>query len=774
MTETSQRKLKFEVETQRIIEILSNEIYDSPLALLRENVQNGYDAILMRASEENRPITDFRLLIKIDANKIEIDDDGIGMDENTLEHNFWKAGASGKRGELAKKAGVIGTFGIGAMANFGVCTKLIVETRHVNSQTTLISSAEREKLSISEHCIDIDTVDDGRMPGTKVVAHLDQTDTITPQSAKQYLCQYVQFLPIRVLLNGELISQKTFDEWLGNRLSSSSLLEMVSLDEDGYKADIDIFADANSLVYIRARNLQANNQVVQGELVLLQNYGALLGLRNYFGLSAIPIASHYNLGGIANLSFLQPTAGREAISRDSINIVNQIIQHIEQRITEVIAKTPHSDNNIPFMQHVLTLNRIDLAGNVTIDVLPDAEKIPLSKIKDTCDMAQTYYYEGRDPSTITRFSAGGVHLLMVSQSNPRRKVQLGYIRVHNAVEQVPDKVRIDKIYLPSELLMEEVALKVKITSCLNEDYLLPDVEVLFSDISHNVNILAQQDGEKVKVMIARNCAFLTPILEIYHNSYDIFGPFVKDFVRNHIYQHISSFVPSSKKQGAEALKRILAQKRELYRYKYSEVGDMEPLLSDFMAGKINIGEVLRRSHSVSRTQAQRVREDQVGGVESEIPDLANNVPLDQADKEQDIYTATPSLLRTDTVTKMKVLTTERAYPQFNNFRSFLALSDRVFKREYDFFLSPHSTKIIWGSHRIIYIFTHASDLLTLYYDIELKQRLEDDSAGGDSFPTTTIVMKNRIFIPIPDKFVDFFQISQGTREFFVTYDTIGE
>jgi len=774
MTETSQRKLKFEVETQRIIEILSNEIYDSPLALLRENVQNGYDAILMRASEENRPITDFRLLINIDANKIEIDDDGIGMDENTLEHNFWKAGASGKRGELAKKAGVIGTFGIGAMANFGVCTKVVVETRHVSSETTLISSAEREKLSISEHCIDIDMVDDERMPGTKVVAYLDQTNTITVQSAKQYLCQYVQFLPIRILLNDELISQKTFDEWLGNRLTSSSLLEKVSFDAGGYKADIDIFADANSLVYIRARNLQVDNQVVQGELVLLQKHGTLLGLRNYFGLSAIPIAGHYNLGGIANLSFLQPTAGREAISRDSINIVNQIIQHIEQRITEVIAKTPHSDNNVHFMQHVLTLNRIDLAGNVTIDVLPDTEKISLSKIKDTCDMAQTYYYKGRDPSTIARFSSSGLHLLLLSQSNPRQKVQLRYIGAHIDVEQVPDQVRIDKTYLPSELLMEEVALKVKITSCLNEDYLLPDVEVLFSDISHNVNVLAKQDGEKVKVMIARNCVLLKPVLEIYHNSYDIFGPFVKDFVRNYIYQHISSFVPSSKRQGAEALKRILAQKRELYSYKYSEVGDMEPLLSDLMAGKINIGEVLRKSRSVSRKQAQRVREDQVGGVESEIPDLANSVPLDQADKEQDIYTATPSLLRTDTVTKMKVLTTERAYPQFNNFRSFLALSDRIFRREYDFFLSPHSTKIIWGSHRIIYIFTHASDLLTLYYDIELKQRLEDDSAGGGSFPTTTIVMKNRIFIPIPDKFVDFFQISQGTREFFVTYDTIGE
>ena len=41
-------KIKFQVETKRILEILSNEIYDSPYALLRENIQNAYDAVLMR------------------------------------------------------------------------------------------------------------------------------------------------------------------------------------------------------------------------------------------------------------------------------------------------------------------------------------------------------------------------------------------------------------------------------------------------------------------------------------------------------------------------------------------------------------------------------------------------------------------------------------------------------------------------------------------------------------------------------------------------------
>jgi molecular chaperone HtpG len=774
MTKEVEGKLTFEVETKRIIEILSNEIYDSPLALLRENAQNGYDAILMRASKEDRPITDFRLLINIDSKKIEIEDDGIGMDKNTLANNFWKAGASGKRGELAKEAGVIGTFGIGAMANFGVCTKLVVETRHVDSKDTLISSAEREKLSISEPCIDFNSVEDERTPGSKVVAYLDETSTITPQSAKQYLCQYVQFLPIPVLLNGELISKKTLDGGMGNRFAASSSIAKVSIDAEGYKADVDIFVDANSLVAIKAKNLKVADRVVNGELVLQQNYGTVLGLRNYFGLSPIPISSQYNLSGIANLSFLQPTAGRESISRDSIDIVNQIIRHIERKITEVISETKHADNNVHFMQHVLKLNRIDLAGSVTIDVLPHNEKTPLSKIMETFDTSKTYYYTGRDPSTITQFSSGDSHLLLVSQSNPRRKIHIGYLRTQLAVEQVPDEVRIDKIYSPAELLREEVALQIKATNCLIEDYLLPDVEVLFADISHKVNVRADRKEEKVRVFIRRNCAFLKPVLEIYHNSYTIFSPFVKDFVRNYIYPHIQNFVPSSTKQGAEALRRVLAQKRELYKYEWSDVGEIESLISEFMAKEISFGEVLRKGRTVSYTQTQRVRNDQVGVIESEIPDLSDNVPQKQIEEIPGAYGAAPSILRTDKSTKMKVLITDKARPQLNDFHSFLALSDRVFRREYDFFLQPHSTKIIWGSHRIIYIFTHSSNLLTLYYNIELKQRLDDDSAGGGSFPTTTIAMKNRIFIPIPDKFTEFFRISQGTREFFVNYDTIGE
>ena len=46
-------QIEFNIETQRILKLLANDIYDSPYALLRENVQNAYDAILMRQKRES-------------------------------------------------------------------------------------------------------------------------------------------------------------------------------------------------------------------------------------------------------------------------------------------------------------------------------------------------------------------------------------------------------------------------------------------------------------------------------------------------------------------------------------------------------------------------------------------------------------------------------------------------------------------------------------------------------------------------------------------------
>jgi molecular chaperone HtpG len=52
MNANVKERIAFDVETERVIQIFSTEIYDSPNAFLRENVQNAYDAILMRCTEQ--------------------------------------------------------------------------------------------------------------------------------------------------------------------------------------------------------------------------------------------------------------------------------------------------------------------------------------------------------------------------------------------------------------------------------------------------------------------------------------------------------------------------------------------------------------------------------------------------------------------------------------------------------------------------------------------------------------------------------------------------
>ena len=53
--------VSMEFDAKQMIRLLGNDLYDSPLAMLRENVQNAYDAILERKLVDN----DFVPYIKI-------------------------------------------------------------------------------------------------------------------------------------------------------------------------------------------------------------------------------------------------------------------------------------------------------------------------------------------------------------------------------------------------------------------------------------------------------------------------------------------------------------------------------------------------------------------------------------------------------------------------------------------------------------------------------------------------------------------------------------
>ena len=769
MSEAAKERIAFDVETERVLQILSSEIYDSPTAFLRENVQNAYDAILMRCTAQELPITDRRIQITVGDGELSVRDDGIGMTEDVLKSNFWKAGSSGKKSDLAQRSGVIGTFGIGAMANFGVCTALQVESRNIESSVTLISSANRADLRIAQECIDLERVEDSREPGTVIRAVLDPAFPINEAEASEYLRQYVRFLPVPVRMNGKIISQEQFADTLGNRADGFEEIASRAVSGGQLSGTLRTFVNAQGRVLVRITNIALNNNPIKGEAFFVQGGGQTLAFRNLFGLAPIPISGFYDFGGFVNLDILNPTAGREALSRESIQFVTNLISLIEAEASKDIAQTASADQNQQFQRYIFSQGLISLAKNVNIAVLPGVNRqVPLGDVKGFEPAKSKHFYAGQDATIQRRFANEEANLFHVSQVNPRRKLQLRFLCEISAVEGVPEQVLVER-FSQTQLTLEEAMFLVRLRGVLLDDYFMPDVDAAFATISDGVSLHFERHGESLQIWLARDMPAVRMVVEAYRSAPEVFHGFVIDFVREHVYPQIRDQVPSLKRQGRDALYSRLKENEDLFRYDSSDFGEAESLLADYLSGKATLAQVFRLSAGRAAGQRQEVRIDQVGTVEEELPDIlgtGGNGPPENA------YEASPPILRPELTSDMKVLTVGEPHSKLNGFQMFLSLSERLARREGEFLRQPHTTKLMWGSHRVIYIFTDSTGELNLYYDLKLKDPLETETTGGAMFPTTTIVTKDRIFVPVPKKLEAAFQISNGAKEFFVRFDTI--
>lgn len=764
----------FKVETSRILKILASEIYDSPLALLRENVQNAYDAVRMRFAKTGKLEEGGRIDIHIGNGEISVSDNGIGMTKDVISENFWKAGSSGKHTDDARKAGVVGTFGIGAMANFGVCTRLTVETRAEGSDFVLQSIADRDTLKIGEKCITLDPITTMRDVGTTVTAVLDVNYPINASQALNYLKPYVSLLPVPVYLNNTLISNNSLETQLPIAGRSFDLLGMKVLNDNLFKASFEVRVDSNGQVLIIVTDVTFGGTQIEGNLALVQSGGQLMGFRSSFGLAPIPAIGNFQFGGVANLSFLQPTAGREALSRESIEYVTRITGLAELAASELLAMTQWADKNNAFLQWIISHNRYDLTEKVSIHVLPENKDILLSEIKSYVGTRVVHYYTGNDSLILTTFANEEAYLLQVAQSNPRRNVHLNYITNILKFPEVPKQAQISRVYDRKDITFAETSMLIRVATILREDYLITDVEPVLADISHGVTCLSEKKDGQLKIFIARSSSLLPPLLECYDKAYDLFTQFMKDFVRVQIYPKIQSYVPSSTRDGVDALRKMLERNRELYHYEESELGDLKGILDEYLSGKMKFSEVLQRSASSNlRPQTQSVSQNQIGTIESVVSGIAEN-PVKQPEDNGVEFEARPPIIQDSVVSDMKILTTIEKYPLLNNFTMLLGLSDRLMRSyEVDFFRTPHTTRILWGGHRIIYIFTEVTGRISLYYDIELRSPIKDSQISSGSFPTTTLITKKRIFVPVPDVLTDEFRITEGPKEFFVRFDILG-
>lgn len=761
--------LEFKIDTQRILKLLANDIYDSPYALLRENVQNAFDAILMRRQKEQ---FEGKIDIAIQNGQISIEDNGIGMSADVIEQNYWKAGSSGKNNPEARKAGVVGTFGIGAMANFGICTELKIITRYYEGEQTYESKAVRERLEIGKRCIELQEVEKRQEPGTTVYATLQPGIYLNIEEAKSYLQQFVRYIDVPVFLNGGVISCQKYYE--PQKYEKDTYIHEVVTNRREFSYDLDLYVSNKNegRVAIYISKIIQNGASLDGDVFLEQNAGVpIQGLRRGFGLASLPIGTTFNLGGVANLSFLVPTAGRDSINVESVDTAGRLIASAEQVIASKIASLDICDHNTCFLNYVNNYGRYDLAGNIRINISGVDDFFKLGELSPDMNDKKVYYYTGTDKALIAQYSGDNTILLLPSRDYPRRNIQLMMLR-QRKIEAVSDSAQVLKVYNTEEITINEFAFLLRLTSFLKDDYLIPDSKAYFAELSHSVTCIVKKEGEILKLYIARGTDSVKSVLAIYDSDSRLFDGFVKDYIRNYIYQQVAQYVPSSQREGADALYKILQRNKELYTIEKYERGEIEELMRDYIVGNRDYADVLRASEDIMKTHEQTVETNQVGTIEKEMPDIVATNTITNETPKQDPGLATPPILMTDNNTEMKILKTGQSYPQLNGYTSFLALSDRLFDSQADFFYSPHSSRVIWGMHKIVYIFTHASSMLTLYYEIELKHKLSEHTTGGIPIPTTTIITKNRIFVPLIPELAPYFDFKGEPLSFYVKFDLI--
>lgn len=765
-------KIAFNIDTQKILKLLANDIYDSPYALLRENVQNAYDAILMRQKKES---FEPKIEITIDEGKIVISDNGIGMTMDVIVNNYWKAGSSGKNNPEARAAGVVGTFGIGAMANFGICTTLEIVTRYYTGNVTYKSTAIREKLEVGKDCIDREETERRSEPGTTVTATLDEGLNVNLADATSYLQQFVKYLKVPVILNGTVISQNPF--YNATSLANDDVnADHYSRGEYSFDLDVYIAKHSEGRIAFYMKNIQQNGMQIKGSIYLEQNNGTgIQGLRNGFGLASLPIGTNFNLGGVVDMSTLVPTAGRDSISVETVNNSAQLINYAEDIVAEQLSQKPICDNNRQFLNYIQNRGRYDLAEKIKVAKAGDVvEFMELGALKSEMNGKKVYYYSGTDQSIISQYSGENTILLTLSHDYPRRSIQQNILN-RNLIPQVSDSATVLKTYNKHELEISEFAFLLRMMSTLKDDYLIMDTRINFAKISHGVANLVKKEGETVCVFVSRDSNNVKQVLKMYDMEPRLFDGFVKDYIRNYLYLQIAQYVPSSTKEGAEQLYRMLQRTKELYTIEKFERGDMEGLMEDYILGKRQLKDVIRVSEDMQKTHKQTVDQGHVGDMEQEIPSIIQTSTITEETPKNDPGLPMPPIKVLANDTQMKILKTSQPYPQLNNFTYFIALSDVVFDKQLDFFLDPHTTKVMWGMHKIVYIFTHASGQLTLYYEIELKNnRLADGMTGGQQMPTTTVLSKNRIFVPVEPSLIPYFDFKEEKLEFYVRYDLISD
>jgi len=456
---------KVGIDFESVLRAISKQIYETPLAFIRENVQNAVDAIRIQALREDADPGDERYRIDItdDDKKIVVRDNGTGMSANDLQNFFWTIGASGKRTPEALAAGCVGMFGIGGFANFGVCDVLEVISQTgdaAHGTLTRLSEADIRAAGAAIPSVAVESSDAAAPRGTIVIGDLREAANV--DELRRYLTDFVRFVPTPIYFNGQKVSQARFSD-IEDR---ENLTEIGGGTQEWREGDLVI---AGRFYEDRGHTLVAviDGLSVGGEPVNLVGHirfenGPIDVFKRGFKLCATQIGSTIGVSGRLDCDHFVPTAGRDSPDFATTSLLGRIVLALEKVAVEAVLATPERiAQHTRIFRYIIKHGLISEIGNVKVR-LADGSESPLGDIRRRAEQGGVGIFFGvAQKQALNQIMQARGHLVvLLSSDGHRRDAERRYLEQYcsakpfdgiiDCSEHYKDLSRFERVFL-SEL-----------------------------------------------------------------------------------------------------------------------------------------------------------------------------------------------------------------------------------------------------------------------------------------------------------------------------------
>ena len=471
------------IEFRSVLAAISKQIYDTPYAFLRENLQNAIDASRVQARRGLIAPSDpsLRIDVNVDGDSVRIRDRGNGMSSDDLRHLYWTIGASGKRTEEARAAGCVGMFGIGGFANLGVCERLIVTSQAEDSaghRTELGRSEIESATGLPQVALEPSSLASPR--GTIVEGIL--TALVEEDQLRQYIQEIVRYCREPIYFNDSLIS----GEQPNPQIQAETPVSTNIWSRDGIEITGKLYRVDQQTLGATLEGLQLEGEASQLSGTLRFEGNEIDIRKQGFKLCSHTVNTRIGVSGYIDCDLLSPTAGRDSLNADSSALVTRIVAAMEREaVLEVLESRDLIEQHTRIFRYVRTNGLVGRMGKVTVQTFGGFE-ISLDELKGRAESGSQIYFGTSGNAALTNVLHSRGHIVVHLPSDNHKAAAIRDFLSSVGATDLRGQVECDEKY--TDLNRFEKAFLAELSETIANVYQVNKVSLIPGSLTEDIPI----------------------------------------------------------------------------------------------------------------------------------------------------------------------------------------------------------------------------------------------------------------------------------------------